>query len=250
MMDKRILLNSLLFSLSLPLAAAGHSHWSYSGHKSPEYWGDLDTAYTACKTGLNQSPVDLSQPAAVTDKSSLQYRHVRTVYKLENNGHTLEAKPEGKPQFIMLNGKKFQFKQFHFHTPSEHTFKGKYFPMEAHFVHQNEKGELAVLGVVFKAGKTNPALTPLTAKLLKSGQETKLAQALDIGSLFPKNPRHFHLNGSLTTPPCSEGVNWIVFETPVEAGKAQIEAMEKIIGQKNNRPIQPLNARVVIEEEK
>ena len=101
---------------------------------------------------------------------------------------------------------------------------------------------------MFEKGAENAALAPLLAKPLKAGEKTALADKLDIAALFPKDQNHFRLNGSLTTPPCSEGVNWIVFKTPVEASEAQFKAMEAMIGQANNRPVQPLNARIVIEE--
>ena len=120
--------------------------------------------------------------------------------------------------------------------------------MEAHFVHQSEAGELAVLAVMFEEGKENPALAPLLAKKLQAGEKEKLAEKLDVMPLFPEGQSHFRLNGSLTTPPCTEGVNWVVFKTAVNASKAQLDAMRDMIGHANNRPVQPLNARLVIEE--
>ena len=104
------------------------------------------------------------------------------------------------------------------------------------------------MAVMFEEGAVNPALTPLLAKTLKAGQVAEVAQAVDIMPLLPANRRHFRLNGSLTTPPCSEGVNWVVMETPMRASKAQIRTMAKMIGHANNRPVQPLNSRIVVEE--
>ena len=147
----------------------------------------------------------------------------------------------------MINGKTYTFKQFHFHTPSEHTFKGKHFPMEAHFVHQAEDGTLAVIGSVFKPGKNNPALSALTAKKLKAGESVDLKN-LNIQALLPKDSKSFQLKGSLTTPPCSENVTWVVLKTPVQADAAQFKAMRDIIGGENNRPVQPLNEREVNED--
>ena len=167
--------------------------------------------------------------------------------KVENNGHTLQATPQGKAQTIVINGKTYTFKQFHFHTPSEHTFKGKHFPMEAHFVHQAEDGTLAVIGSVFKPGKNNPALSALTAKKLKAGESVTLKN-LNIQALLPKDSKSFQLKGSLTTPPCSENVTWVVLKTPVQADAAQFKAMRDIIGGENNRPVQPLNDREVNED--
>ena len=225
-------------------AGEGQPHWSYTGKDDPTHWGELSPAFVTCKLGKNQSPVDLSS----ANDNSVEATYPPLAYSVENNGHTIQATPTDAVKTLKLGGEEFTLKQFHFHTPSEHTFLSKYFPMEVHFVHQNERGELAVIGVMFEKGAENAALTPLLAKPLKAGEKTALADKLDIAALFPKDQNHFRLNGSLTTPPCSEGVNWIVFKTPVEASEAQFKAMEAMIGQANNRPVQPLNARIVIEE--
>ena len=187
-----------------------------------------------------------SQSAPHPSPSKLHYEPL--LYTVEHNGHTIQATPAESVQALHLGDKVFALKQFHFHTPSEHTFLSKYFPMEAHFVHQSEAGELAVLAVMFEEGKENPALAPLLAKKLQAGEKEKLAEKLDVMPLFPEGQSHFRLNGSLTTPPCTEGVNWVVFKTAVNASKAQLDAMRDMIGQANNRPVQPLNARLVIEE--
>ncbi|MFC0035940.1 carbonic anhydrase [Cardiobacterium valvarum] len=228
-------------------AGEGQPHWSYTGKDDPTHWGELSPAFVTCKLGKNQSPVDLSSANAKGD-NSVEATYPPLAYSVENNGHTIQATPTDAVKTLKLGGEAFTLKQFHFHTPSEHTFLSKYFPMEAHFVHQNERGELAVIGVMFEKGAENAALAPLLAKPLKAGEKTAIADKLDIAALFPKDQNHFRLNGSLTTPPCSEGVNWIVFKTPVEASEAQFKAMEAMIGQANNRPVQPLNARIVIEE--
>lgn len=190
--------------------------------------------------------MDFSTTKAVKGKQ-LAYRYNVADYKVENNGHTLQATPQGKAQTIVINGKTYTLKQFHFHTPSEHTFKGKHFPMEAHFVHQAEDGTLAVIGSVFKPGKNNPALSALIAKKLKAGESVDLKN-LNIQALLPKDSKSFQLKGSLTTPPCSENVTWVVLKTPVQADAAQFKAMRDIIGGENNRPVQPLNDREVNED--
>ena len=227
-------------------ASSGH-HWSYKGDESPAHWGGLAAEYAVCASGKNQSPVDLASAIRV-DGGSVRVAYAPSPYRVENNGHTVQATPLEGNDTLNIGGKAFTLKQFHFHTPSEHTFKGRHFPMEVHFVHQTAAGELAVVAVMFDEGAANPALTPLLAKTLKAGQSAEVAQAVDISPLLPANRRYFRLNGSLTTPPCSEGVNWVVMETPVRAAKAQIRVMAKIIGQANNRPVQPLNSRIVVEE--
>ncbi len=234
--------------LCAPAWAAQHGHhWSYEGDESPEHWGGLDAEYAVCASGKNQSPVDLTS-AIRAGGDSVRVAYAPSRYRVENNGHTVQATPAAETRALQIDGKAFALKQFHFHTPSEHTFKGRHFPMEVHFVHQAADGELAVMAVMFEEGAVNPALTPLLAKTLKAGQVAEVAQAVDIMPLLPANRRHFRLNGSLTTPPCSEGVNWVVMETPVRASKAQIRKMAAMIGHANNRPVQPLNSRIVVEE--
>ena len=238
---------SLLMAASAATVSAANPqpNWSYTGANDSAHWGGLSKDFAVCKTGKQQSPVDFSSVKAVKGKQVV-YRYDTSDYKVENNGHTLQATPQGKTQTVMINGKPYVFKQFHFHIPSEHTFKGKHLPMEAHFVHQAEYGTLAVVATVFKPGKNNPALTTLVAKKLKTGESVQL-KGLDIQTLLPEDTKSFHLKGSLTTPPCSENVTWVVFETPVQAGEAQIKAMRAIIGSANNRPVQPLNGREVNE---
>ena len=245
---------ALLSVCALPMAAAqphnAHHdapHWSYAGAEGPAHWGGLSSDYAECSAGKNQSPVDLSR-AAATSERSVVFHYQPARYRVENNGHALQATPEGGGQFVRIGGESFALKQFHFHAPSEHTFKGRHFPLEAHFVHQSTQGALAVVAVVFDAGTANPALKPLLAKKLKPGQSVQLPHELDISNLFPADTAHFRLSGSLTTPPCSEGVNWVVMEAPVAAAAAQLKAAATIIGHPNNRPVQPLNARIVIEE--
>lgn len=247
MLNKHLFL-SLLMAVSTATVSAEthHAHWSYTGENDAAHWGDLSEDFAVCKTGKQQSPVDFSTTKTVKGKQPA-YRYNVADYKVENNGHTLQATPQGKAQTIVINGKTYTFKQFHFHTPSEHTFKGKHFPMEAHFVHQAEDGTLAVIGSVFKPGKNNPALSALTAKKLKAGESVDLKN-LNIQALLPKDSKSFQLKGSLTTPPCSENVTWVVLKTPVQADVAQFKAMRDIIGGENNRPVQPLNDREVNED--
>ncbi|MDO4904125.1 MAG: carbonic anhydrase family protein [Lautropia sp.] len=248
--------SATLATLVLAFSAAGwaaddahdSAHWSYEGTKAPAHWGKLSNDYVTCDRGKNQSPVDFSDSEPISGgKLSFHYPPLR--YTAINNGHTVQAMPDGPEQFLTIGDQPFVFRQFHFHTPSEHTFQRRYFPMEVHFVHQgvNDGDALAVLGVVFEEGPENPALAPLLARQVLLGQTVRLNQPLDIEPLFPQDRQHFQLNGSLTSPPCSEGVHWIVFKKPVSASKAQIEQMRAMIGQANNRPVQPLNSRTILD---
>ena len=227
------------------LFASGHNIWGYSGHNGPSHWGDLKSEYTMCKIGKNQSPINITNEIKANLTPLNIYYDVKA-YKFLNNGHTLKAKMKNGAK-IYIDGKEFNLIQFHFHTPSENTIDGKYYPMEAHFVHSTKKGELAVLAVMFKEGKYNPNLEKLTINLPKHiGEEKDISKSnLKAKDLLPGNLDYYRFNGSLTTPPCSEGVRWFVLKTPVEISKSQIDKFEKIMG-KNNRPTQPINARIIL----
>lgn len=246
-MRNRFLISGLFVALSATTFAQTHqAHWSYNGKESPEHWGDLLTDYQTCKLGKIQSPVDLESDNGMKVVSKpLNMNYFPTAFQAENNGHTLQVNvaQENAP-FITLNDKPFYLKQFHFHTPSEHTFKRKHYPLEVHFVHQSEDKALAVMAVMVQEGQANPALAQVVEKKLAVGQKEKLAQQLDAKALLPKEMIRFRLNGSLTTPPCSENVSWMIFQSPIQASAEQIAAIEAIEG-KNNRPTQPLNERVV-----
>ena len=246
-MKTRLLLSSLLIALSASSFAQTHkAHWSYNGKESPEHWGDLLTEYQTCKLGKIQSPVNLEADNSMkVANKPLKMNYFPAEYQVENNGHTVQVSvaQENAP-FITLNNKPFYLKQFHFHTPSEHTFKRQHYPLEIHFVHQSEDKALAVVAVMVNEGEANPALAPVVEKKLTVGQKEKLTQQIDIKALMPKEMARFRLNGSLTTPPCSENVAWTIFKSPIQASKAQIAAIEEMEG-KNNRPTQPLNQRDV-----
>ena len=237
------ILSSLLIALSATSFAQTHkAHWSYNGKESPEHWGDLLTEYQTCKLGKVQSPVNLEADNGMkVANKPLKMNYFLAEYQVENNGHTVQVSvaQENAP-FITLNNKPFYLKQFHFHTPSEHTFKRQHYPLEIHFVHQSED----IVAVMVNEGEANSALASVVEKKLTVGQKEKLAQPLDIQALMPKEMARFRLNGSLTTPPCSENVAWTIFKSPIQASKAQIAAIEEMEG-KNNRPTQPLNQRDV-----
>ena len=190
------------------------AHWSYGGSEGPAYWGELSADYSQCSIGRNQSPVDLNQDDAIrSSKDAVQVDYQPMGYELVNNGHTLQATPQGSQPPLQIGSRTFTLKQFHFHDPSEHTFKGRHFPLDLHLVHGAEDGALAVLAVVFQEGDENPALAPLVAESLSRGQTRKLAE-------------------------------------PVKASKAQIEALGQIMGGPNNRPVQPLNARILVDDDR
>jgi carbonic anhydrase len=198
-----------------------------------------------CKIGKNQSPIDITKPIKANLKP-LKIDYDTKAKSFLNNGHTLKA--EMKPgSYLEVDGKRFELLQFHFHTPSENKIEGKHYPMEAHFVHSTKDGELAVIAVMFKVGEKNTAIQKLIKNMpIHITQKNSLCQEnLKAKDLLPKNTAYYRFNGSLTTPPCSEGVRWFVLKEPVEISKEQLKEFEKVMG-KNNRPVQPINARIIV----
>lgn len=166
-----------------------------------------------------------------------------------NNGHTIQANIATQDNTIKLDGKTYTLQQFHFHTPSEHTINGKTTDMELHLVHQDKNGVLAVVGLLIKEGKENKKLAAVWDKMPKeeSKEEVPLGQKLDARTLLPEDTSTYRYKGSLTTPPCSEGVNWSVVKQPIEMSKEQIEEFKEIF-KMNSRPVQPVNEREILKE--
>ncbi len=227
------------------------AHWSYSGKQGPEFWGDLSASYSSCKTGNNQSPVDIDMKNSVLDANlpAIPFDYnIITPSTIVNNGHTVQVNMWSGGEIIVDNIK-FTLKQFHFHTPSENTVNGQHFPLEAHFVHLSDKNEIAVVAVFFSPGPDDPTLASLWKKLpMNKGDKEKLASnALKTLQMEKKISSYYRFNGSLTTPPCTEGVRWIVMKRPFHVSRAQVEKLQKALKHPNNRPTQPLNARVIVE---
>jgi len=244
-----------------PPSAAAAAHWSYSGDTSPDHWGQLDPAWAACSTGQSQSPINIvTSSAAPGSGSPAELHFTATDYTIENNGHTIEIVPADASQYIMLDGTKYVFQQAHFHAPSEHTVDGQSFAMEMHLVSKTDAGAIAVIGLLITPGSENQTLKEIFANLPASqdstqadddqGTPTESAQdyethtAIDLSTLIPAGSAVFRYDGSLTTPPCSEGVKWSVEETPIQLSAAQIGAFTAIYNG-NARPVQPLNGRAV-----
>lgn len=235
-------------------AAPAHgAHWSYEGATGPDHWAELDPDCDVCRDGKAQSPIDLvtetaqaGSPANVDyEKTSLRIEQHEHVTSLLDNGHTIQVTVEEGSTLTTSHGT-YQLKQFHFHTPSEHTLDGRSFPMEVHFVHQSADGRLAVVGIFFVEGATNENLAKLIAHFpTGSGQSTNLpAEKIDLDLHLPTDRTAYTYMGSLTTPPCSEGVEWYVLREPVPASREQLAAFAARL-HKNHRPVQPLNGRTV-----
>ncbi|MEW6729112.1 MAG: carbonic anhydrase family protein [Pseudomonadota bacterium] len=232
------------FCSAVALADSHAPHWSYHGHEGPEYWGKIAAEFATCSAGKNQSPIDLSN-VAEAELKRIEFDYRDGPLKLINNGHTVQVNV-APGSTITVNGHAYQLVQFHFHSPSEHTVEAKSFPLEAHFVHKDKDGNLAVVGVLFKEGAENAALAPIWAHLpTQQGKEMSVeGVTVSAKALLPANPEYYRYSGSLTTPPCSEGVTWLVMTEPLEVSKAQVERFRTLMGGDTNRPVQPLNARL------
>jgi carbonic anhydrase len=227
------------------VSAGAGAHWGYDGTEGPEHWGELDEAFEACAEGKNQSPIDLvADIDAELAALNFDY-HQPGIVEEVNTGHAIQenARPGN---YLTFRGERFELKQFHFHSPSEHRVGGRSFPMEVHLVHMNEARELAVVGLLFEQGDMNPMLEQLALFRKARGGEAS-AELVDYDKIIPVRDRYFVYNGSLTTPPCSEGVTWVVIKQPIKASGEQIQLLHDAVGADNNRPIQPHNSRLVLD---
>jgi len=245
-----VLLGSVLLCIVSPqlLAGEGQHHWSYEGEEGPDHWGALSDEFKSCSDGLNQSPVDLAG-AVNAELPELVFEYYSNPVDEINNGHTIQQniKP-GSFLRVPARDQSFQLKQFHFHSPSEHTVNDKSFAMEMHFVHSNEEGALAVVGVLFEEGEMHEELGKLWSFMPENAGETSQKPiGIEETNLLPPTRDYFAYSGSLTTPPCSEGVKWIVLKTPIEASADQIALFKERMHADNNRPVQPNNARYILD---
>ncbi len=229
-------------------AKTKHSkHWGYggAGTVAPKHWGDKEVN-KLCKLGQQQSPINIEQVYKKDQAFELKQNFIPQNFTAVNNGHTVVFKAnKPKDNTITLNGKVYQLQQFHYHIPSEHMVMNSHYPLEIHFVHQSQTGQLAVIGVLYKIAENNPAFNQLIAELpTRKDKETSLTQ-FNIKDLMPLNNEVYTYNGSLTTPPCSEQVQWLLKPTAVNIGKTQLQKLNSLY-QGNNRPVQPLNGRKVL----
>ncbi len=221
-------------------------HWGYVGDIGPARWGSLATAFGLCGRGQNQSPIDIAQTAA-SAPPGLVFDYKPTPLRLINNGHTIQFNC-GRGSYLTIDGKKFELLQLHFHSPSEHRIAGSSFAMEAHLVHSGENGELLVVAALFKEGRPSDFIDALWNNLPANVNALSAPGiSLNATDLLPANRRYYRYDGSLTTPPCSEGVHWLVLASPVEVSRGQVDRFRSLIGE-NARPVQPLHGRTVLQQ--
>jgi carbonic anhydrase len=223
--------------------AAGH-HWGYEGAEGPQAWGTLEHDYAACAEGKHQSPIDIHD-AKTMSLPAIQFAYKASPLKMIDNGHTVQVNfaPGSR---ITVGALTYDLVQMHFHHPSEDTIDKKSFPMEAHLVHKDAQGHLAVVAVMLQEGRANPFLATLWEHMptVKEHEQADAGVTVDPSEFLPQERGYYTFTGSLTTPPCSEGVTWFLLKTPVEAGAEQLNRFAQIY-RNDARPVQPINDRTV-----
>ena len=234
-----------LLVASVAVAVGDSSHWDYEGLSGPGQWGSLDKKYRSCTRGRAQSPIALSDATAIkSDLPPLDFHYKSTALKIIDNGHTIQVDYE-PGSFISIGPQQYSLVQFHFHKPSEEELNGRHYDMVAHLVHQDSAGRLAVVAVLLAAGRANSLISLLWEHLPKAKEtETTANLKIDLADLLPPNLAYYTYRGSLTTPPCSEGVTWFVLRDPMSVSQDQIDRFSKLYPM-NARPVQPLNGRQV-----
>ena len=226
--------------------AAGAAHWGYEGKEGPAHWSELSKDNAACALGHMQSPINIT--ATTKEKlPAIEFRYLASPLKIVNNGHSVQVNVADGSS-IKIGNDTYKLVQFHVHTPSEEEIHGKRYDMGMHFVHKNDAGQLAVVAVLFEKGKDNAALAPFVANLPKTVGPEQTVAGVDVeaAKLLPVAQGYYTFEGSLTTPPCTEGVRWVLLKSPVQASAAQLAAIHAIVHD-DARPLQPLHARVVKE---
>jgi carbonic anhydrase len=231
----------LILSASL-FAADEHKHWSYHGETGPTHWAELEKENGPCKAGKQQSPIDISA-AKKADLPPIAFAYTPSSGEIVNNGHSIQVSPKAGGS-IRVGGEEYRLVQFHFHHPSEETFHHKTHPMVAHLVHSNAAGKLAVVAVEIDRGKDNPGLAQIFGAMPSKEGETRTLDGIDASKLLPAGHGYYAFMGSLTTPPCNEGVRWMVLKEPIQVSGEELKTFTKLYPN-DARPVQPLNGRPI-----
>jgi carbonic anhydrase len=234
-------------------ASASHDahaapHWSYEGETGPQAWGQLEPAFNICAIGKRQSPIHIEEATTLQGPAEpLQINYLASKGSVVNNGHTIQVDLEGE-NTLTVRGSTYKLVQFHFHHPAEERVNYKGFSMVAHLVHKNDQGQLAVLAVLFDPGEANLLIQKVWTHMpLDVNDRVSLPDGLiDVNEALPKDRRYYQFIGSLTTPPCTEGVLWMVLKEPMTLSREQLKLFSQLFPM-NARPVQPSFGRVVRE---
>jgi carbonic anhydrase len=223
-----------------------HAHWSYSGPTGPEKWSTLEQDFGSCGLGKTQSPIDIRDAEA--RKAALppiDFAYQASPLRVIDNGHTIQVN-YAPGSFIAVGGRRYELVQFHFHKPSEEKVNGKNYDMVAHLVHRDSAGKLAVVAVLLAKGTPNPLLDTLWSHIpTQKNEETVVEFAkINVADLLPESHAYYTFTGSLTTPPCTEGVTWLVLQHPTSVSAAQVARFGAVYPM-NARPVQPRNGRTI-----
>jgi carbonic anhydrase len=222
------------------------NHWAYTGAEDPKHWGGLDPKYAQCAKGHAQSPIDIEN-AQLADLPPLGFNYAETPLTIVDNGHSIQI-TVAPGSTLVVGDKTFELKQFHFHHPAEEHVKGKAFPLVAHLVHQDADGHLVVVAVLFEQGEANAVINTLWGNIPSEKNKVRELPAVLINAqaMLPADRGYFTFAGSLTTPPCSEGVTWYVLKQHRTVSAGQIATFAKLYPA-DARPIQPRNGRTILE---
>lgn len=248
---RRFVLITLLGCLAAQSRAAEPAGWGYEGETGPSAWGRLNPAWALCESGRNQSPIDI-RDTIEAELPPLELYAKFTVRTLRDTGETEQVVSDDSA-VLHVDGVAFALDHMHFHAPSENRVDGQEFPLEAHLVHASGAGELAVVSVLFQIGAANRALVDIGDRADgrsvlpdQAGMQDEIDITFPTADLLPANRDYFRFSGSLTTPPCTEGVRWLVLKSPATASAEQIDSLAKAIGVGNNRPIQAHFGRPIL----
>ena len=237
-----------------PGEAKGHGgelHWAYEGAGGPEHWGDLKPEFRLCASGKRQSPIDIRddiRDGIRVDLEKIQFDYQPSGFAVLDNGHTIQVNVAAGNS-LQVMGRRFELLQFHFHKPSEERVNGRQYDMVAHLVHKDPDGRLAVVAVLLERGREQPLVQTVWNNLpLEKGEALTAPGQMDLNQLLPEDRAYYTYMGSLTTPPCSEGVLWMVMRQPVQVSANQLNIFGKLYPM-NARPVQPGSGRLIKESQ-
>jgi len=236
--------STIIFNPRPSLTEENKPGWGYGGAANPTQWSELSSEFEACEFGRDQSPININVVEKSEQSSEINFNYQESTGEVVNNGHTIQVDFE-PGNTVDIDGEVYQLAQFHFHTPSEHTIENKSSAMELHLVHQNEAGQLAVVGVMMDSGSENETIASVW-DAIPTGDLSAQGSAINIdpAELLPGDKTFLSYSGSLTTPPCSEQVKWNLMSEPIELSAEQIKTFESLYSY-NARPVQPLNGRLI-----
>ena len=227
----------MVFLFSCAHQETAHQKWSYAGENAPYHWGKVDESFSKCETGSQQSPINLSQSKAQVAENKIEFSYQDLEGIVINTGHTLEI-DFNQTAFLNLNRKKYFLRQMHFHAKSEHALDGLFYPAELHLVHESEDHHLAVVGLFIEIDDQNFDRFGFFQSLPQQG-EKQGSSKIQFAKIIKSLGAHYYYRGSLTTPPCTEDVHWLVFDHHLKLSTAQLERLAALYSN-NYRPLQPL----------